>query len=204
MFRTPKNPGAPMKPTVFLILMALGERERHGYGLVKVIESHAPGTPRRAREPLPDASRDEARGADRRIQAKARPRARRLPTTLFPDHREGSPSRPRGGGAAFEARSHAREAQARRELTWSGESRFSKPFYRPCSCSFPAPFRKEYGEDLLQLFRDRRGELGASSPPRSGEFWTRCFADLVLEAAAERARTDAEPRAAGREREEAA
>jgi DNA-binding PadR family transcriptional regulator len=35
--------GAPMKPTVFLILVALGERERHGYGLVKAIESRAPG-----------------------------------------------------------------------------------------------------------------------------------------------------------------
>ncbi|HEY7818542.1 MAG TPA: helix-turn-helix transcriptional regulator [Vicinamibacteria bacterium] len=33
-----------MKPTVFLILVALGERERHGYGLVKAIESRAPGT----------------------------------------------------------------------------------------------------------------------------------------------------------------
>jgi DNA-binding PadR family transcriptional regulator len=33
-----------MKPTVFLILIALGERERHGYGLVKAIETRAPGT----------------------------------------------------------------------------------------------------------------------------------------------------------------
>jgi DNA-binding PadR family transcriptional regulator len=32
-----------MKPTVFLILVALGERERHGYGLVKAIESSTPG-----------------------------------------------------------------------------------------------------------------------------------------------------------------
>jgi DNA-binding PadR family transcriptional regulator len=36
--------GAPLKPTVFLILVALGDRERHGYGLVKAIESRAPGT----------------------------------------------------------------------------------------------------------------------------------------------------------------
>ena len=36
--------GVPMKPTVFLILIALGERERHGYGLVKAIETRAPGT----------------------------------------------------------------------------------------------------------------------------------------------------------------
>jgi DNA-binding PadR family transcriptional regulator len=35
--------GAPLKPTVFLILVALGERERHGYALVKAIESRAPG-----------------------------------------------------------------------------------------------------------------------------------------------------------------
>jgi DNA-binding PadR family transcriptional regulator len=42
MFRSAA--GAPMKPTVFLILIALGERERHGYGLVKAIETRAPGT----------------------------------------------------------------------------------------------------------------------------------------------------------------
>ncbi|HJS74857.1 MAG TPA: helix-turn-helix transcriptional regulator, partial [Vicinamibacteria bacterium] len=36
--------GAPMKPTVFLVLLALGARERHGYGLVKAIEGRAPGT----------------------------------------------------------------------------------------------------------------------------------------------------------------
>jgi DNA-binding PadR family transcriptional regulator len=41
MFRS--SPGAPLKPTVFLILVALGERERHGYGLVKAIERRAPG-----------------------------------------------------------------------------------------------------------------------------------------------------------------
>jgi DNA-binding PadR family transcriptional regulator len=34
---------APMKPTVFLILLALAEEERHGYGLVKAIESRMPG-----------------------------------------------------------------------------------------------------------------------------------------------------------------
>jgi len=42
MFRSAA--GAPMKPTVLLILIALGERERHGYGLVKAIETRAPGT----------------------------------------------------------------------------------------------------------------------------------------------------------------
>ncbi len=42
MFRSGAE--APMKPTTFLILVALGERERHGYGLVKAIESRAPGT----------------------------------------------------------------------------------------------------------------------------------------------------------------
>ncbi len=42
MFRT--TTGAPLKPTVFLILVALGGRQRHGYGLVKAIESHSPGT----------------------------------------------------------------------------------------------------------------------------------------------------------------
>ncbi len=45
MFRSLRSaPGAPLKPTVFLILVALVERERHGYGLVKAIESRAPGT----------------------------------------------------------------------------------------------------------------------------------------------------------------
>jgi len=47
MFRSAtgaKHSGAPLKPTVFLILVALGERQRHGYGLVKAIESRAPGT----------------------------------------------------------------------------------------------------------------------------------------------------------------
>src|SRR5262245_43034280 len=45
MFRSDRGaPKAPMKPTVFLILVALGDRERHGYGLVKAIESRAPGT----------------------------------------------------------------------------------------------------------------------------------------------------------------
>lgn len=34
---------APLKPTVFLILLALAERERHGYSLVKAIEARAPG-----------------------------------------------------------------------------------------------------------------------------------------------------------------
>ncbi len=44
MFRSlQSSPGVPLKPTVFLILVALGERERHGYGLVKAIESRAPG-----------------------------------------------------------------------------------------------------------------------------------------------------------------
>ena len=42
MFRS--TTGTPMKPTVFLILVALAERERHGYGLVKAIETRDPGT----------------------------------------------------------------------------------------------------------------------------------------------------------------
>jgi DNA-binding PadR family transcriptional regulator len=32
-----------LKPTVFLILLALAERERHGYGLVKAVEARVPG-----------------------------------------------------------------------------------------------------------------------------------------------------------------
>jgi DNA-binding PadR family transcriptional regulator len=47
MFRSAtgaKLTGAPLKPTVFLILVALGERQRHGYGLVKAIETRAPGS----------------------------------------------------------------------------------------------------------------------------------------------------------------
>ncbi len=47
MFRSAtgaRNAAPPLKPTVFFILVALGERERHGYGLVKAIEKYAPGT----------------------------------------------------------------------------------------------------------------------------------------------------------------
>ena len=36
-----KNP--PLKPTVFLVLLALAERERHGYSLVKAIEARVAG-----------------------------------------------------------------------------------------------------------------------------------------------------------------
>ncbi|MGH9320630.1 MAG: PadR family transcriptional regulator [Vicinamibacteria bacterium] len=37
------GPPAPLKPTVFLILLALAERERHGYNLVKAVEARVPG-----------------------------------------------------------------------------------------------------------------------------------------------------------------
>ncbi len=60
--------------------------------------------------------------------------------------------------------------------------------YRSLLRLFPAEFRDEYGEDVMQLFRDRRREL-ASSPRRArAVFWLRVLSDLVAEAAAERAR----------------
>jgi DNA-binding PadR family transcriptional regulator len=36
-------PESPLKPTVFLLLLALAERERHGYDLVRAVEARTPG-----------------------------------------------------------------------------------------------------------------------------------------------------------------
>jgi putative ABC transport system permease protein len=50
---------------------------------------------------------------------------------------------------------------------------------------FPAAFREEYGEDVMQMLRDRHREL-ASAPRRArAHFWTRAGAGLLFEAAAE-------------------
>jgi DNA-binding PadR family transcriptional regulator len=46
VFRSRKSePPAPrpLKPTVFLLLLSLAERERHGYDLVKAVEARMPG-----------------------------------------------------------------------------------------------------------------------------------------------------------------
>jgi DNA-binding PadR family transcriptional regulator len=46
MFRSRKSkpaPESPLKPTVFLLLLALAERERHGYDLVRAVEARTPG-----------------------------------------------------------------------------------------------------------------------------------------------------------------
>ncbi|HJS74856.1 MAG TPA: ABC transporter permease, partial [Vicinamibacteria bacterium] len=63
---------------------------------------------------------------------------------------------------------------------------------------FPAAFREDYGEDVMQLLRDRHREL-ASSPRRTKAlFWIRVAVDLMVEAAAERAQL----RTAGRRRKD--
>lgn len=42
MFRRQGSGERPMKPTEFLILVSLAEREQHGYGLVQAIEARTP------------------------------------------------------------------------------------------------------------------------------------------------------------------
>ncbi len=62
----------------------------------------------------------------------------------------------------------------------------SERTYRTLLRLFPAEFREEYGEDVLQLLRDRHRELASSPCGVRAIFWIRAAADLVLEAAAER------------------
>jgi putative ABC transport system permease protein len=62
----------------------------------------------------------------------------------------------------------------------------SEKLYRLLLRLFPAEFREEYGEDVVQLFLDRRAEIAGSRRSRAA-FWIRSFADLILEAARERA-----------------
>ncbi|MGH9320631.1 MAG: ABC transporter permease, partial [Vicinamibacteria bacterium] len=66
--------------------------------------------------------------------------------------------------------------------------------YRVLLHLFPAPFREEYGDDMVQLFHDRRRELSSSSRSTRISFWTRMLWDLVREAARERAARPGLPR----------
>ncbi len=65
----------------------------------------------------------------------------------------------------------------------------SEKVYRFLLRLFPAGFREEYGEDLVQLLRDRRAELALGSRRIRAAFWMRSFADLIREASAERAQS---------------
>jgi putative ABC transport system permease protein len=65
----------------------------------------------------------------------------------------------------------------------------SERLYRCLLHLFPAPFRDEFGEDVVQLFRDRRAELAGSPRRTRALFWIRIVSDLVLEASRERAQT---------------
>ncbi len=65
----------------------------------------------------------------------------------------------------------------------------SERVYRLLLRLFPPPFREEYGEDVVQLFLDRRAELNGESRRARARFWTRSVADLMREAAEERVET---------------
>jgi len=62
----------------------------------------------------------------------------------------------------------------------------SERIYRSLLRRFPAGFRDEYGEDVVQLFRDRHAELRGSLGRTRALFWMRILGDLILEASAER------------------
>jgi putative ABC transport system permease protein len=63
----------------------------------------------------------------------------------------------------------------------------AETFYRALLHLFPASFREEYGEDMVQLFRDRRRELSSSFRGNFMDFWARMLWDVLREAARERA-----------------
>jgi hypothetical protein len=66
-------------------------------------------------------------------------------------------------------------------------SHLVEAIYRASLRLFPRSFRDEYGDDLLQLVRDRRAELDGRPRTALAVFWLRAFADLLTESVAERA-----------------
>ncbi len=70
-----------------------------------------------------------------------------------------------------------------------GRVPLSEKVYRSLLRLFPAGFREEYGEDVLQLFRDRHAELGGRPRRTRAVFWMRILGDLIREASAERAQS---------------
>jgi len=76
----------------------------------------------------------------------------------------------------------------------------SDRLYRFLLRLFPAGFREEYGEDVVQLFRDRRAELAGSRRRTRAVFWIRTLGDLILEASAERAQSMVRGRMKARKR----
>jgi putative ABC transport system permease protein len=65
---------------------------------------------------------------------------------------------------------------------------------------FPAPFRQEYGEDVMQLLQDRHRDLPSGQRRARALFWLRTARDLTVECAKERAQHWAENRPSRRKK----
>jgi peptide/nickel transport system permease protein len=80
----------------------------------------------------------------------------------------------------------------------AGEGRLARHtgLYRRLLVLYPWRFRREYGNDMVQVFRDRlRDEAAAGRPGRVAVFWVWAVGDLVRTAPRERVRSLVEERA---------